>query len=401
MKMLNLVFFFFFLSLRFTQPVFCDLSYAQQSAFGELLTVQSTSISQLDFTYNVNAFFAETNTTGSGSIAYANGAAVLQTTGGGSATLSSKIRAYAQPGQGFSCAFAALYGNGDPGTSEIAGVGNDTDGFFFGLTNGVFGIIYTNNSVTTTIPQSNWNVDPMDGTGPSGIVLNYTNGNIFKIQYQQLEFGNINFLIESPLTGQPILVHRIEYANANTTPSVSNPGLQLMGQVTSSGGFAELQMSSMSLYIEGDVNPYLGIRNNVSSTATVSTTLSNVLTIQDDPIFSSITNQLMVMPDQLSLLNSSTSGGDAIFSLYLNPTVGGSPAFSSVNANSAVSYDISGTTVTGGTLLGSFFLSSGSSLSIDIGEYGIQLSPGDNLVVACTSNSTITVSASISWLEQF
>ena len=408
MKRLHL---FFLLPLSFIQPIFCDLSYAQKSAYGELLTVEPTSISQLDFTYNVNAFFAETTNANSGSVNFESGVAVLLTDGSGpgSASLSSRIRAYAQPGQGFSCTFAAIYGNGDSESSQIAGIGNIladditiSNGFFFGLTDGVFGIIYINNSATMTIPQNNWNVDPMDGSGPSSIDFNYANGNIFKIQYQQLEFGNINFFIESPITGQPILVHRIEYANANTVPSISNPGLQLMAQVVSSGASIELEISSMSLYIEGDLNPYLGIRNNVSSSTIVGTSPSNVLTIQDNLIFSSITNQLMVIPDQLSLFNSSTSGEDAIFSVYLNPAVGGSPSFSDLSAYSAVSYDTNGTTVTGGTLVGSFFLPSGSDLSIKISDYGIQLSPGDRLVVACAAiTSTVTVYASISWLEQF
>lgn len=400
MKRLHL--FFFFSIVNFVQPIFGDLPYEQTAAYGQLLTVQSTSIAQLNFTYNVNAFFAETNLAGTGTINYENGMAVLQTTGLGSASLSSKIRAYAQPGQGYSCVFAAIYSNGDPGTTSQAGIGNDTDGFFFGLINNEFSIIYINNSITTTVPQNNWNVDSMNGTGPSGIVLNYSEGNIYKIQYQQLEFGNINFYIESPLTGQPLLVHTIQYANLNTVPSLSNPGLQLKAQVTSAGGSTELDISSMSLYTEGDVNPYLGIRNSVSSDIFVSTTLSNVLTIQDNLVFNSITNQLMVIPDQLSLFNSSTSGEDALFSVYLNPVVTG-PVYMSVNPTSAVSYDTTGTLVIGGTLVGSFFLSSGSDLSVHLSDYGIQLSPGDTLVVACTSvNFTnINVYASISWIEQF
>ncbi len=399
-----LCFLFFLFFMRVAQPISCELTSSQKSASGSLLTVQTTPIAQLSFTYNANAFFAETDILGAGSILYANGTAILQTTGLGSATLSSKIRAYAIPGQGFSCVFAALYKNGDNGTSQIAGVGTDLDGFFFELRDNVFGILYKNNSLVTSIPQSDWNVDKMDGSGSSGIILNYNNGNIYKIQYQQLEFGNVDFFIESSITGEPVLVHRIMYANANTDPSLSNPGLQLMAQVTSSGGITQLDISSMSLFIDGDVNPsYLGIRNSISSNINVAGgTTSNILTIQDSATYSSIANQLMVIPDQLSLFNSSENGEDAIFSLYLNPLVGGAPFFSNVNANSIVTYDIDGTTIFEGTLVGTFFLASGSSLALNINEYGIRLSPEDRLVISCTSiNSSINVFASLSWLEQF
>jgi hypothetical protein len=367
-----------------------------------ILIASSDPVAQMQFTYNVNSCLAEENVTGSSSISFVNGMAVLQVSqNGDSATISNNIRAYAQPGQSVSCIFAAIYGNEQGPTNQIAGIGNATDGFFFQCSNSTFGILYRNNSIDVTIPQNNWNVDPMDGSGPSGMTLNFTLGNIFKIQYQRLEFGNIKFFIESSSTGELILVHQINYANANTNPSLSNPGLQLMAEVQSSGGNAELSISSMSVFIEGEVNPYLGIRNGVGGSKTVNTSSNNILTIQNDTIFESQTNQLMVIPDQLSLYSSPDNTGEAIFSLYLNPTVD-NPIFSNISSNSVVSYDTSGTSVNGGILLGAFYLPSGSSRSVDLTKYNIKLSPGDTLVFACTSTSSdIVVYISVSWLEQF
>ncbi len=387
----------------FKQSISCNSSSPEESVFGKFISVESNPIAQLNFTYNVNSTLAEETIVGLSSIVYENGMAILQTTGEGSATLSNTIRSYAQPGQGISCVFAAIYGNSDNGTSQIAGIGNDTDGFFFQLNNYVFGILYRNNSVDTMIPQSDWNVDPMNGSGPSGLILNFTNGNIYQIQYQRLEFSNINFFIESPLTGNPILVHQIEYANANSIPSTTNPGLQLMTQVVSSGANIQLSISSMGLFIEGDVNPRLGIRNNVSANGYVNTTPIEILAIQNNTVFCSQNSQLMVIPDQLTLFNASGDSGTAIFSLYLNPTFDDPLDFTDVGSNSVVSSNSSGTTFSGGTLLETFFLASGSSISVNMHDYDIKLSPGDCLVFACTSatSSYITVYVSVSWLEQF
>ncbi len=403
MKKLYSFFFLTILSMHFTQSISCNPYYPQTSAYGELLIASTNPIAQMQFTYNVNSCLAEESVTGISSlIFFANGMAVLQVNGGGdSATISNNVRAYAQPGQDVSCIFAAIYGANGGLTNQIAGIGNDTDGFFFECNNSIFGILYRNNSIDMTIPQVDWNVDPMNGTGPSGMTLDYTLGNIFKIQYQRLEFGNIQFFIESSATGELVLVHQINYANANTSPSLSNPGLQLMAEAVSSGGSTELSISSMGLFIEGGVNPYLGIRNGVSGSKTVGTTTNNILTIQNDTVFESQTNQLMVIPDQLSLFNSPENSADAIFSLYLNPTVNNT-GFANISPNSVVSYDTNGNTLNGGILLGTFYLSSGFGISVDMTEYDIKLSPGDTLVFACTATSSvIVVYVSTSWLEQF
>ncbi len=393
--------FFFFLSMCFAQSISCTLYYPETGAYGELLIAVSNPIAEMQFTYNVNSCLAIESVTGSSSILYANGMAVLQVNGNGdSAKISNTIRAYDQAGQGVACVFAAIYGSGEE-TSQIAGIGNDTDGFFFECNSSIFGILYRNNSVNVFIPQVDWNVDPMNGTGLSGMNLDFTLGNIFKIQYQELEFGNIKFFVESSFTGELILVHQINYANANTSPSLTNTGLQLMAEVVSSGGNTALNISSMGLFIEGEVNPYLGIRNTVSGSKNVSTLPNNILTIQNNTVFETQANQSMVIPDQLSLFNSPGGTGDAIFSLYLNPVVD-DPFFSNISSNSVVSYDTTGTTFNGGILLGTFYLSSGSSISINMTEYDLKLSPGDTLVFAGTAaSSDITVYVSASWLEQF
>ena len=377
--------------------------YSENSATGELLAVESSMISQLKFSYNSNTYSADTSTTGSATITYDSGFAIMKTLGLGSATIASKIRAYAPSGQGVSCIFTATFFNGDENTKGIAGLGNDTDGFFFGSIEGIFGILHRDNSINTFIAQADWNVDKMDGTGPSGIVLDTTFGNVYKIQYQRLEFGNIYFYIESADTGQFILVNQIQYTNNNTAPSLSNPGLQLMAQVSSDGGDIYMELGSMGLYIEGEPNYYIGIRNMVSANSGFDTTNASFISVRNDPVFSSITNQLMVIPDELSLLVGSDSANDAVFSLYLNPILDGSPTFTQVNPNSCVSYSTEGFPVLGGTLIGRFVLAPGSEAAIYIGNFGIQLSPGDIMVIASfiLKPGVGTLHASTSWLEQF
>jgi hypothetical protein len=75
------------------------------------------------------------------------------------------------------------------------------------------------------ITQSNWNLDKMDGTGPSGMILNPQRGNIYEIGMQYLGFGNAFFGIEDTDSGRIVPVHEIKNANNRTTPVLRNPNV--------------------------------------------------------------------------------------------------------------------------------------------------------------------------------
>ena len=377
-----------------------------QSAFGELLTIQPSPVVQLQFPYNINSRYIIGSTTASGTITQTNSMLSLQTgaTTTSSATLKSRSRLQYQPGQGAACLFTALYTTGATGSTQVTGIGNDIDGFFFGYNGTSFGILHRNSSTDTWIPQNSWNQDVCNGTGPSGIVLDTTKGNVYKIQFQWLGFGRINFYIENQANGNFVLVHQIQYANANTIPSISNPSLQIMSQVqnTTNATNITMQNGSLAAFIEGVASP-IDERNNISASKSISTTNKNILTIKNNTSFQSKTNQVTIYPDMISLFNSPEGSGDALFVAYLNPTVGGTPSFTHIDVNSSVvSYDSAGTTISGGTQLFSFFLANGTDYSFNMYDYNVQLTPGDTLVFACQSTSgSITVHASISWIERF
>jgi hypothetical protein len=108
----------------------------------------------------------------------------------------------------------------------------------------------------------------------------------------------------------------------------------------------------------------------------------------------------MVLPNLLTLFNVS-GGNDVVFTVYVNSVLS-SQSFTPVNATSVVSYDTSGTIDSVGKALFSFYLAGGSSLAIDLSEYGVSLAPGDQLLFSCQSrNASSVVYVSISWSELF
>jgi hypothetical protein len=65
------------------------------------------------------------------------------------------------------------------------------------------------------VPQSQFNIDKLDGTGPSGMNLNLSKMQMFYIDYAWYGAGAIRFGVKDEL-GEVIYVHRMTHANAKT-----------------------------------------------------------------------------------------------------------------------------------------------------------------------------------------
>lgn len=65
------------------------------------------------------------------------------------------------------------------------------------------------------VPQSQFNIDRLDGTGPSGMVLNLSKMQMFYIDYAWYGAGAIRFGVKDEF-GEVIYVHRMTHANVKT-----------------------------------------------------------------------------------------------------------------------------------------------------------------------------------------
>lgn len=187
------------------------------TAYGDVRTIELLPVVGWTFNYNMNSDIILTTLTGNGTATTLNSMAIIQTTA--SAASSAKIETVKAlrytPGLGAMVRFSAAFTSGVPNSTQLTGVGDQLDGFFFGYNGGSFGVLRRQNGTDNWIPQSAWNNDTFDGNGRSRVALNTTNGNIYTIQYQWLGFGDIKFYIENPKSGVGTLVHTIQYTNAN------------------------------------------------------------------------------------------------------------------------------------------------------------------------------------------
>lgn len=256
----------------------------------------------------------------------------------------------------------------------------------------------------TIVVQTSWNKDKAAGAEilPS---LTFTNGNVFEIRYQWLGFGAIEFYIEQPSTGKFILVHRIEYANANTDPSLDNPTLPLCMAVvnTSNTSNIVLQAASMMGAIEGkDLEE--GIVNNITAEDTgTGTNETPIFSIHNHTVYQSKINRVRVeLTTFTASIDSNTANKPSTIRVRLNPTLTGA-SFSAVDAStSVVRIDTSATAVSGGTLLFSQIITEGAAPVIDFTKIVDKLNPRDTITVSLESSSgNVDSVISMNWLELF
>lgn len=376
--------------------------------YGQSLVVAEEPITFLSFPYSINPLITNTSTAAGGTVSQTNAMALLQTSSAttGTAQMESRERARYMPGQGQSASFTAVYASGCVSSStQEEGLGDSADGFFFGCNGSSFGINRRQNGSDNWVPQTAWNFDRMDGTGPSAMNLDITKGNIYKLAFAWHGFGPVRFFIMDQTTSKYVLVHTIFYPNTATTPTVFNPSLPLHVKVANSGNASNLQMyiGSMGVQSEG---PHLEVGQSRQSAdnqkASIGTSPTSVFTIKNATTFNGKTNRTQLHIDQMSFSVGAAGSNDAVFRLIHNATTATSTFVDINTATSVVSVDVSGTSTSGGHALLSTFGTNGSSDSISLADQKIFIAPGETLsCVAFSRAATVTASCGLSWNEEF
>ncbi len=265
-------------------------------------------------------------------------------------------------------------------------------------------------STDTWTEQNDWSEDNLDGDSdgdnPSGMTLDVSKGNVYQVQFQWLGFGEILFAIENPATGRFVDVHFIEYANNNTTPSLQNPTLPVYIGVDNGTSTSDIviKSSSMAIFTEGRVTnagPNFSALGELSGTVTTETA---VLCVQNKRIFQDVENRVNIAPEILTF-SANGAGAAKFHTLRItdNPILGGDPVFTDVGSNSIMTFDTAGTTLTGGSVIGTFeFGKAVSAFLLDLNTFSVPEPPGTLICFSVqTDGGTTDVSVGFLWRELF
>jgi hypothetical protein len=406
--------------MAYFNQVQTNFNPANLSAFGTLEASDLTPILQGDFVYGLNSQMWNTGVvTGAGATVNTN-ISRLRIQSGTAATsyayiTSRRILRY-RAGQGTLARFTPLFTAGVASNDQYWGIGTIVsnaiyDGYFFGYHGTSYGIAYYNSGAAVNFTaQDSWNVDPMNGTGPSGLSLDPTKGSPVMIKYPYLGYGSVFFYVESP-AGSWIHVHTIRYPNTTNLVQLGNPTMQFLGFTANAGNTTNVTMycGSVGIFISGVRsfigNPKWGIDNNKSG---ISSTETCILNLQNCTSYNGVLNRGLCRLNSISI-GSPTNNTLITIHFKVGATIGGSPSYTAINGtgsaatitsgNSIMSYDTAGTTGTGGSLI--FTIQSGAQGSplLDLTNFNIIVAPGEILSITASATATSIVGVSVTWTE--
>ena len=256
--------------------------------------------------------------------------------------------------------------SGTPSGAAVARIGyfSDNNGVFFGRdATGYFVAIRSNTSgsvAETKVYQSSWD-DPMDGTGDSGVTIDFTKSNIFTIDFLWLGSGQVRFGFK--YDSLRVTAHSIINESQHSGPYMRTANLPLRYEVFNSGGTgANISMLATCACIESEgglpEEPGLRFRaGTAGSTVSCANTaaLTPLFSIRLVDTFKSLTYRGHVHPLALHFLNTSTNPG--YFQVLWNTSLTGATfANSADSTHSGVEYDTAATAVSGGVIIGSGYI---------------------------------------------
>lgn len=240
-----------------------------------------------------------------------------------------------QPGKSQEVLLTAVLSTAATAQCQV-GLFNDTEGLFFRVDGGVAYVGRRTNGVDSLYAQSTWNTDRMDGTGTSGVAVDFSKAQIFFIDFEWLGTGRVCYGFYS--AGTPIICHALNHANATTFPYLANPNLPIRYQLVKRAGAGTVSMRVIcSTVISGGGSEALGMVRSASNNGAAGhlnadkvDTAYCVMAMKLQPSKLAAT----VRVETVSLI-ATTAATDGEWFLCVNPTILGSLPFVA-EANSAV-----------------------------------------------------------------
>ena len=397
-------------------------------AFGRLRISQPVTLFDSSHRFADNGLWSTSNTSG-GTYAFVANQSTVNLNVDASANTevireTTKVFSY-QPGKSLLVLNTFAMSTPEPNLRQRVG--------YFGAQNG----IYLENDGTTNylvlrtftsgvlaeikVAQSNWNIDPFDGSGYSGqgsepahtTGLDVSKTNILWFDIEWLGVGDVRcgFVVD----GKMVTAHVFHNDNRNSIPYMTTASLPLRYEIKNTGatsGASTLKQICSTVISEGGYELY-GAQQGIQTPVNTPVDLTNANTY-----YTLISLRLKTSPDRLDAIVILTAlsllgiTNNAVINWQVRAsgtTDGGT--WVSAGDNSAIEYKIGGGTITGGRILASGFNTSTtqSSVPIDIlkealfkfqlERNGLTGTPFELTLCAASQTAGADMYASMDWEE--
>lgn len=381
------------------------------SVFGDLITGQRNPDIIAKFAHGLSTFEVTTATTGSGTQNTGDGALTISTGAAinSSFTVSSVDAVRYLPGFAMYANFtAAFISTPEIGSSRSIGFTNGKDGLLIAEVDDSIRLqhIRSNGSLVSDVLRTDWH-DKLDGTGESGLNIDFSKTNIFQITLGHLGIAPIVFWVHNGARFVPF--HTLTFANLQTAPHLVNPYLKIIAKVvnTSKATATTLLTASWNAgSMQGsDIDPASSNRrfNQESSVVAVSTERP-ILTIRNKANYPTggLENYVKVLLQSMQGVCEGTTTNLIKFRLYKNATLNaGTTTFSDKNSvDSCVEINTLATGFTGGTQVWFDAAARNVGFRFTIGDKFLGIYPNESYTLTAESASSVTVSVSFDWFEE-
>lgn len=301
------------------------------------------------------------------------------------------------------------------GVDVQQGILNDDDGLAIGSQGTEKGCWFIEGGNENFINQSDFNIDKLDGTGPSRFNWDITKRNLFMITFGYLSIAPIRFYIATGETWQEF--HKIIVVNQQAVGHLKNPTLPLAMRVRRLAGTgSDMQVKSGS-WRGGTIGPehqtnasdrtfdITASRTGLPSinVGANPNTFHNMFTLSSANLFNGKNNHIraeVIVANFVADTNKSIE-----FVVIINGAIAGNDAFVDIDSsNSVMSSSIDGT-VDGQTSGAATVLGRLADRRTDTRGTGIYIRPNDTLTLGARgiggANVTGDISASFRWIEEF
>jgi len=291
--------------------------------------------------------------------------------------------------------------------------------------------------VDNLVAQSAWNIDKMDGTGTSGLTLDFTKTQILFISAQWLGVGRV--IIGFDIDGRLYPAHQFLNANVLTVPYTQTFNLPVRMEVrntsatttTARSGYFDanngvflqtsltagtppggsIQFCCASVQTEGGQEERGFPNSSPAGITTIAvTTRRPVLSLRPKATYGGITNRAHI--EGLEYLLRATTN-DSLYEIVIGGTLTGA-AWTSVSTNSVAEYDTTATAIAGGESIFKGFVISGSGATANttggaadlrnplvLSQIDALAATQTNISIVCTSfTGTSNITAAMNWHEQ-
>lgn len=351
-------------------------------AFGRQRVSNPMTLFDSSHRYHDNGLWNTSTSTGGTAVFSINeGLVNLNVTGAaGSEVLreTTKVFSY-QPGKSMLVLNTFVLESAKPNLRQRVGYFGTDNGFYLQLDGSVLSFVersLVTGSVTETRisrlggvygpGDTGWNVDKLNGSGPSGVTLDITKAQIMFMDIEWLGEGTVRlgFIID----GNFILCHKFNHANLITTTYITTASLPLRCEITNTGitGSSSTLKQVCSTVISEGGYELRGTQQAVGIPITTPRTFAVAGTYYPIAGLRLISTNLdaIVIATAISILGLG-NGKNYAWRVIQGATITGG-AWVSAGVNSSVEYNLTGTSSAGGRILAQGFVNSSNQASPSI-----------------------------------